>query len=74
MTDSIVVAQLCDEHYFTPYVVNNPVLVINPSRPKTGERMFQWLRFPDARERRSQNVFNQHIDPLESTFVGSLPV
>jgi len=54
--------------------VYKSMFIINASAPESAPAVFQRLRFADARERISQDVFNQRIDAFQNLLVVALPV
>ena len=63
-----------DNPFAVPVLIDQPVLIIDPSRPEPGQLAFQRLRFADAVKWIAQDVFDQHIDALDDFPVGALPV
>lgn len=54
--------------------VNNPVLIINSSRPIAGKTVSERLRLSNALKRRSNNCFNKLVCPFEEIFICFLPI
>ena len=71
---SIMVSQLRDQNLIAGFLVNDPVLRSDASRPKALEHMPQRLRFPDPDGRISHDLFDEQIDARNHLQIGPLPV
>ena len=70
----IVVFQLDDQDLIIHRLVDDPMLIGDPPGPITGQRMLQWFRFPESLVRRTDNILDDQIDPLQHLLVGLLPI
>ena len=71
---SIVISQLHDQNLIASFLVNDPVLRSDTSRPKALERMPERLRFPDPDGRIPRDLFNKKVDPQNHPRISLLPV
>jgi len=54
--------------------INQPVFIINSTRPHTGQLVLEWFGLTDTGKRLALDCFDQFINALENAFVGSLPI
>ena len=54
--------------------VNQPITLVDSTRPEAGQIFFQWLGFTNPFKGFCPGVFDQSIDSLERLFVLGLPV
>ena len=69
----VVIASLKDHEVIVEGAVDESVLIGDSSRPRSGDRVLEWLRFPDSRCRVAQRIINEPVDPLQDRVIGLLP-
>jgi len=74
MQFSVVVSQLSDENGLLMNFVDNPMLIVDSSRPIPSECMFERFRLTDSFERLPRNILNKSVYSLKQFLVGFLPV
>ncbi len=70
----VVVAQLRDAQIGALYSVDDAMLIIDASRPVSGERMPEALGLPNSREWVPLDFVDQRVDALHYLAIGLLPV
>ena len=69
-----MIAHLCDVESVSLDLVHKAVLIVDPSRPVAGQGVLQRFRLSGAPEGVSVNLFDEGVDPLQSTLIGLLPI
>lgn len=71
---SVVVASLEDHDVVTVDEIHEPMLLVDSSRPRTGEGVTKLFWFADASEGIAGDVVEEAVDALERGTIGALPV
>ena len=70
----VVIPGLKDHEIVGAGLVDEPVFLSDPARPRAGDPVRERFGLADSRGRVSRHVIDQAVDALEDRAVGTLPV